>query len=403
MNRTPFDAFPAPADVANTMQALAAADDSRDFFTVLCRALPAWLPRTRADLLVSDWDNGMCMPLVGDEAAQPVPPDAGRNADAFAIWLADHGYSAEAMQPLNGAGRHLGWLVLARRSEPLGEAALMLAAQLAALIGLRLLHEFWASELAQRDNTISKLDERMQQHEELRLRATLAVGTAHDIGNLLAAVVGHAQLLQREAPHRMRRDLQTIVRAARDGNVLLRRLIALKASDAVSSAVHTADLPTLVSDALELTRPFWDARADIEIYTEIASLPPVRAHITDIREVLINLIINAVAAMPAGGRLLLRGWSEQGCGVIEVSDSGAGIAPEHQALIFQPLASLNEGGLGLGLSVSRALAETYDGSLTVRSAPGQGATFTLTLPVAELKEVAIGGPLPSATPQVLRS
>jgi signal transduction histidine kinase len=384
------------------MQALAAADDSRDFFAILCRALPIWFPHTRADLLVSDWDSGMCMPLVGDDAALPAPSDAGRNADAFAIWLADHGYGAVAMQPLNGAGRHMGWLVLARRSEPFGDAALALAAQLAALISLRLLHEFWADALAQREDTISKLDQRMQQHEELRLRATLAVGTAHDIGNLLAAVVGHAQLLQREAPQRQRRDLQTIVRAARDGNVLLRRLIALKASDAVSSVVHPVDLPTLVSDALELTRPFWDARADIEIYTEIASLPPVRAHITDIREVLINLIINAVSAMPAGGRLLLRGWSDHDCGVIEVSDSGTGIAPEHQKLIFQPLASLSEGGLGLGLSVSRALAETYDGSLTVRSTPGNGATFTLTLPLAELKEIAIGGPIPSATPQALR-
>lgn len=384
------------------MQALAAADESRDFFSILCRALPDWFPRTRADLLVSDWDNGMCMPLVSDDAAQPAPADAGRNSDAFAIWLADHGYGAVAMQPLNAAGRHLGWLVLARRSEPLGEDALALAAQLAALIGLRLLHEFWADAVAQRDHTINKLDQRMHQHEELRLRATLAVGTAHDIGNLLAAVVGHAQLLQRESPHRMRSDLQTIVRAARDGNVLLRRLIALKASDAVSSVVHTVDLPTLVNDALELTRPFWDARADIEIYTEIAPLPPVRAHITDIREVLINLIINAVAAMPSGGRLLLRGWNDQGCGVIEVSDTGTGIAAEHQALIFQPLASLSEGGLGLGLSVSRALAETYDGSLTVRSAPGQGATFTLTLPLAELKEMAIGGPLPSVSPQALR-
>ena len=384
------------------MQALAAADSSRDFFAILCRALPAWLPHTRADLLVSDWDNGMCMSLMSDEAAQPAPADAGRNADSFAIWLADHGYGAVAMQPLNGAGRHLGWLVLARRSEPVGDDALALGAQLAALIGLRLLHELWADTLAQRDDMIRRLDQRMQQHEELRLRATLAVGTAHDIGNLLAAVLGHAQMLQREVPVRLHRDLQTIVRAARDGNVLLRRLIALKSGDAVPSALHMVNLPTLVNDALELTRPFWEARADIEIYTEIAPLPPVRAHIADVREVLINLIINAVSAMPGGGRLVLRGWSEDGCGMLEVADTGAGIAPEYQALIFQPLASLSEGGLGLGLSVSRALAETYAGSLTVRSAPGQGATFVLALPLAELSEIALGGPLPSAAPHALR-
>jgi len=102
--------------------------------------------------------------------------------------------------------------------------------------------------------------------------------------------------------------------------------------------------------------------------------------------VLVNLIINAVAAMPSGGVLTLRCFAVDERVVLEVIDTGRGIAREHQAAIFQPFISTREGGHGLGLSVSRAIVEGYGGTLTIRSAPGQGATFALALPVARTRE-----------------
>ncbi|HNP69634.1 MAG TPA: hypothetical protein PKK15_00925, partial [Kouleothrix sp.] len=96
------------------LNALAEAPDSRAFFAVLCRALPRRLPATRVDLLVRDWADGMCLPLAGDADAPDAPADAGQDANVFAEWLAGSGYASVAMQPLNAAGQHLGWLVLAR-------------------------------------------------------------------------------------------------------------------------------------------------------------------------------------------------------------------------------------------------------------------------------------------------
>ncbi len=383
------------ADVVSLLNALAEAPDSRAFFAVLCRALPRRLPATRVDLLVRDWADGMCLPLAGDADAPDAPADAGQDANVFAEWLAGSGYASVAMQPLNAAGQHLGWLVLARRTAALGADALALAGQIAPLVALRLLHDRSRDEVAARDDAIAALERQLRSHEELRLRATMAIGTAHDIGNLLAAVVGHAQMVQREAPSALQRDLQTILRAARDGNVLLRRLIALK-SGVHAVAMQALSLPVLARDAVDLTRPFWDARQDIMLRLQLQPVPPVRGSAADAREVLVNLILNAIGAMPGGGVLILRSFSDDTYGYLEVIDTGQGIAPEQQSRIFQTLASSREEGHGLGLSISRALAESHGGMLTVRSAPGEGATFTLALPLAQPGERTLGEPVAAA-------
>lgn len=380
-----------PADLATLMAQLAAAPDSRSFFVGLCQALPQWLPATRVDLLVSGWADGVGMPLVGDADAPAAPAAADRSADSFAAWLESSGYRSVAMQPLNGAGQHLGWLALARRSAPIAADDLALAAQLAALIALRLAHEQLRDQLGLRDDTLAAAEQRLSDAEDLRLRATLAVGTAHDIGNLLAVVIGHAQMLQREAPAEHQGDLRAIVRAASDGHILLRRLIALKSAAAPAPAGHSQSLPALARDALELTRPFWDTRANIIIRTALYAAPPVRAQAADLREILVNLIINALAAMPSGGVLTLRTYGDTHTSTIEVTDTGQGIALEYQSRIFQPGLGDYEGVRGFGLSMSRAIAEQYGGTLVVRSAPGQGATFTLTLPV--LLEAMVGSPV----------
>ena len=148
-------------------------------------------------------------------------------------------------------------------------------------------------------------------------------------------------------------------------------------------------MSSLVRDALALTRPFWDNRPDIEIQTEMPGLPPVRAHAADMREILVNLIINAISVMPSGGLLVISSRCEDNYGIIEVTDTGQGIPAEYQARIFQPLTSTKEGGHGLGLSVSRTLAESYGGTLTVESTPGEGATFMLAVPLARPSEVAL--------------
>jgi signal transduction histidine kinase len=376
---------PDPADVASLLRLLAEAADSRSFFATLRRALPRALPATRVELLASGWPDGGYMALAG--AASTAPPDAAIvSAATFVEWLGENGYPAVATLPLSGAGRHMGWLALARRRGQLAPPLLALAGQLAALIALRLLYDQSRDDLAARDEQAAHMERRLREHEHARLHATLAVGAAHDIGNLFASVMGHAQILQHDAPADLQRDLRAILLAASDGHFLLRRMLSSSAHTGVGSSAQVVALPALIQDALSLTRPFWEPRPKIAIRTLMAPTPPVQAHAAELREVLVNLIINAVAAMPSGGVLTLRCFAVDERVVLEVIDTGRGIAREHQAAIFQPFTSTREGGHGLGLSVSRAIVEGYGGTLTIRSAPGQGATFALALPAARTRE-----------------
>jgi signal transduction histidine kinase len=377
---------PDPADVTSLLRLLAEAADSRAFFATLRRALPRLLPATRVDLLAHNWPGGAYTMLSG--AADATPPDeAIVSAAAFANWLCEAAdYPVIATLPLSGAGQHQGWLVLARRHGLIEAPTLAAAGQLAALIAMRLLYDQSQGDLAARDQHTMLLERRLREHEHARLRATLAVGAAHDIGNLFASVMGHAQLLQHDAPVDLQPDLRAILLAASDGHFLLRRMLASTPLPATGSTSQVVALPSLIQDALSLTRPFWEPRPNIAIRTLMAPTPPVQAHAAELREVLVNLIINAVAAMPNGGVLTLRCFVVDERVVLEVIDTGRGIAHEHQATIFQPFTSTREGGHGLGLSVSRAIVEGYGGTLTIRSAPGQGATFALALPAARARE-----------------
>lgn len=376
---------PAPADVTSLLRLLAEATDSRVFFATLRRALPRVLPATRVDLLACDWP-GAHMALAGAAGAAP-PDEVTVSAAAFATWLCEADYPVIATLPLSGAGRHLGWLVLSRPRGLLDPLVLASAGQLAALLTLRLLYDQSRDDLEARDQQTALLDRRLREHEHSRLRATLAVGAAHDIGNLFASVMGYAQMLQHDAPDELQRDLQAILLAASDGHFLLRRMLASTPSLTIGPSTQVVvTLPALIQDALSLTRPFWEPQPQIAIRTLMAATPPVQAHAAELREVLVNLIINAVAAMPSGGTLTLRCFAVDERVVLEVIDTGRGIAREHQATIFQPFTSTRAGGHGLGLSVSRAIVEGYGGTLTIRSAPGQGATFALALPAARARE-----------------
>jgi signal transduction histidine kinase len=369
--------------VTSLLRLLAEAADSRAFFATLRRALPRVLPTTRVDLLTRDWPDGAHIVLAG-AAGAAAPEEASVSAATFAAWLCEADYPVIATLPLSGAGQHLGWLVLSRRRGVIEPQVLASAGQLAALLALRLLYDQSRDDLVARDQQAALLNRRLREHEHARLRATLAVGAAHDIGNLFASVMGYAQILQHDAPDEFQRDLRAILLAASDGHFLLRRM--LESTPPVGPTAQIVTLPTLIQDALSLTRPFWEPRPQIAIRTLMAPTPPVQAHAAELREVLVNLIINAVAAMPSGGTLTLRCFAVDEHVVLEVIDTGRGIAREHQAAIFQPFTSTREGGHGLGLSVSRAIVEGYGGTLTIRSAPGQGATFALRLPAAHARE-----------------
>jgi signal transduction histidine kinase len=313
--------------------------------------------------------------LVPYRGAAPALQDMiGNHVDLFFT-------TPQAVLPLIGAGQRWGWLALARPRGPLSPAAQAIARELAPLIALRLVCDQAAMALEQQQSKLAELEQQLSITSTLRIRAMLAAGTAHNIGNLFTNVLGHAQLLEQDVPALFRPDVRVIIRAVDDGRQLLHRLQLVK-SELSPDAFGFTSLQSIVQETIQLTRPFWEVRSGIDIETAFDQSLAVRARSTDVREVLVNLIMNAVAAMPAGGVITIYCFRKGDQAAVAVSDTGQGIARELHSAIFQPLTSTRAEGSGLGLSVSRMIVEGYGGTLTVESAPGHGATFTVTLPIA---------------------
>jgi len=122
---------------------------------------------------------------------------------------------------------------------------------------------------------------------------------------------------------------------------------------------------------------------NIRLELDLQPVPPLRAQGERLQQVFINIILNAIDAMPGGGMLGIRLALEGGAAAIRISDTGAGIRPEHLSRIFDPFFTTKGvgKGTGLGLSISYAVVKEHDGRLEVRSEVGRGSTFTIVLPL----------------------
>jgi signal transduction histidine kinase len=370
------------SDTASLLRALAAAPDWQAFVAALRLALPRDLPATRFDIYANGPEDETITTLrFSSGPGSAVPPAIVSTESDIRDWLEYEGYSEITTLPLVAAGRAMGWLALARKRGALAPQALALAEQLAPLIALRIRYDCINFALKDSRSYAAALEEQIRVTNTLRIRAILAVGTAHDIGNLFTTVLGHAQILEQDVPTLFQPDVRVIIRAVEDGRQLLGRLQSVN-TDPEPDMFAPVALHAIVQDTIKLTQPFWERRAPINVETMFEYSPAVRVSPTDLREVLVNLIMNAVAAMPSGGTITIRCSRSGDRAILSVTDTGTGIARERHSSIFQPLTTTHADGSGLGLSVSRAILERYGGTLMVESAPGQGATFTITLPIS---------------------
>ncbi|MDE2125110.1 MAG: GAF domain-containing sensor histidine kinase [Armatimonadetes bacterium] len=223
--------------------------------------------------------------------------------------------------------------------------------------------------------------------EAWRAIGELASGMAHNLNNLLAAILGYTELIRDEAPDAdaVRRDATIIERAALDGAEIVGRVQRF-ARSSQSAQREVTGLGRLIADALTLTRPSWD-RANGATITVAEALPKdveVLVSHAELREVLVNLIRNACDAMPGGGTLSVRCFQHGGEAIAEIIDTGTGIEPETKTRLFEPFFTTkgSEHGLGLGLSISWNVVHQHGGSMEVESTAGHGATFRVRLPLA---------------------
>jgi signal transduction histidine kinase/CheY-like chemotaxis protein len=234
-----------------------------------------------------------------------------------------------------------------------------------------------------------RIREQFSQIEKLSALGELASGVAHDFNNTLAGILGRAQLLMRtDDPEKIRRGLQVIVKAAEDGAKTVKRIQDF-ARQRRARDLEPVAVDQLLFDVSEITRPRWKDRGEIagtHILLELQnnSKALVLGDGSELREVLVNMVFNAVDAMPEGGRLTLTSEQSDGFVLIRVQDTGMGMSPEVRSRIFDPFfTTKGECGLGLGLAVSYGIIRRHEGSIEVESQLGQGTMFSIKLPSAK--------------------
>jgi signal transduction histidine kinase/ActR/RegA family two-component response regulator len=224
------------------------------------------------------------------------------------------------------------------------------------------------------------------QSAKLNALGEMASGVAHDFNNMLAAILGRTQLmLARVKDPELRRSLELIEQTAQDGAQTVRRIQEFTRVR-MDEALDEVDLHRILLDVVELTRPSWQTQAKargvtIEIVRDFAPQARVAGNASELREVFTNLVLNAVDAMHAGGRLTLATRIDGERVVAEVRDTGEGMDDETQARCFDPFFTTKATkGTGLGLSVAYGIVGRHRGTIAVTSAPQKGTTFRLSFP-----------------------
>jgi PAS domain S-box-containing protein len=234
---------------------------------------------------------------------------------------------------------------------------------------------------------------RVIREQKFRTLGSLAAGVAHNINNRLTPVLGWTEMLleRLQAGETVERDelthaLSVIHQGASDSVGTVRRLQEYSRPARVKGP-EAVQLREVVEQLLALTRPQWDneaARRGVryEIDLRIAPAPPILAVASEIREALLNILENALAAMPGGGRLTIDVKGHDDRAVVAVTDTGRGMSAEVQRLVFEPFFTTraNEGGTGLGLSLAQEIVRRYGGTIELQSREDVGTTFALWFP-----------------------
>src|SRR6185436_14648838 len=194
----------------------------------------------------------------------------------------------------------------------------------------------------------------------------LASGVAHDFNNSLAAILGRAQLLRRQTQDEaMVRNVEIIQTAAEDAAATVRRIQTF-ARKSPAKEFELVDVSGLLNDAVEITRTRWQNEARLRGLDYQVVLEAKRGQVTfgsasELREVFVNLIVNAVDAMPSGGRLTIGCEREGGCLRLRFADNGTGMPEDVRQKIFDPFFTTKGAqGTGLGLSVSYSIIERHE-------------------------------------------
>jgi len=246
------------------------------------------------------------------------------------------------------------------------------------------------SDLKQTLQELKLAQDQIIQAEKLRAMGEMASGVAHDFNNVLAVVLGNIQLLlhqlDRLSPEEIREGLKIIERSSKDGSETVRRIQEFTGVRRDKEFVSLS-LNEIITEAVNITQPRWKDQTQkkgiqVGLTAQLGEIPLVMGSPSELREVLTNIIFNAVDAMPEGGKLTINtqpqteGWVE-----VRIVDTGIGMTEEVKKRIFDPFfTTKGVTNSGLGMSVSYGIIKRHGGEILVESELGKGTTFIIHLP-----------------------
>jgi signal transduction histidine kinase len=248
-------------------------------------------------------------------------------------------------------------------------------------------------ELEEALGDLKAAQSQMIKQERLRALGQMVSGIAHDFNSILMPILGLSDYLLNMAEsdalnEEARTAVEMIESAAVDAREIIMRLREIYRPDE-DPQLAPVELDKIVRRTLTLTEPAWKVQAEAEgrrniIEADLSTVSPVMANESQLREVLTNLILNAVAAMPDGGTIHVSLDEADGCVSVAVRDTGHGMPESVRSHCLDPFFSTKgQRGTGLGLSMCHEIVQRHKGTMAIESSEGAGTTVTITIPIAE--------------------
>jgi two-component system sensor histidine kinase PilS (NtrC family) len=234
---------------------------------------------------------------------------------------------------------------------------------------------------------IKEMEKEVEKSKRLALIGEMAAGLAHEVRNPLASLCGSIQILQKnlELDETNKRLMQIILRGRDQLENLVRNFLLL--ARPTLSDRQEFDIQDIIDDVLESLRYGPDWHEDIKVVTAFCNKTSIIGNKIEMRQMLWNLVLNAIQSMPNGGSLTIETKlidSGMNCLEIRISDSGCGIKEDDCKKVVEPFYTTREKGTGLGLAIVNRIVASHGGTITIESEPRKGTSCILSLPKAEI-------------------
>jgi two-component system NtrC family sensor kinase len=231
-----------------------------------------------------------------------------------------------------------------------------------------------------RTQELRAAQEQLVRNEKLAALGRLAAGVAHEVNNPLQPILNCLEVAVEDIENNQPVDVE-VLRVAEKEVQRIKSIVARLLDFARPSTTDKTeyDLADLVREVLTLARKQLE-RMHVQIHTKLSPVSPLTGTPAQLKQVFLNLVINAMEAMPEGGDLTVEVFEEDGGAKVVIADTGMGMDSHTVERIFEPFYSTKEDGTGLGLAVSYGIIQGHGGEIRADSKPNKGTRFTVWLP-----------------------